>query len=306
MESHIEQALHALYKGDRSEVERLLRRSARTGQELWLLASAVEDDEQRFDYLERVVHSRQQPYADMAAAILARERDFAEEMERAPGWQLWLLKHRSRLIAFMITVAVIALTALVILWIFTPPGDDPDTIRQREAASATQAAFQATADILALTPAPTPSITPLPVAAQRNVSYPPHGMLRIINYEYPSTLPIGRNGRLEPENGQFSYAAIQFEFTCGAGYENRAFCDNPPQVRDIRMVYNNGNEEPFGGHTVIGTQFPNNVPVGVSARGWLAFPVPNGWRPVELILVVSGDPNAPGGQTTSEVRLQLP
>lgn len=303
MDSDIEQAMWALYRGDRTRVEKLLGPKPRTPQALWLLASSVEDEDMRQDLLKKVVQTQAMPYALLAADILEREHTFEEEMARAPGWQLWLLKHRPTLMRIGITIVVLSMLALVVLWIFTPPAEDAESIRQREVAVATQAALQATADTLALTPTVTPTATLLPSAAQNSVTYQPLGALRVVSYGYPSTLPVGANRQIEEPSSQFDFAAIQFEFTCGTGFDNNAFCNNPPEVRNIALAFTDGSREDYKGHTVVGTTFSNAVPVGQTMRAWIAFRVPVGSQPTALILTVPVDAE---GREVQEVSVPLP
>ncbi|MFQ3535510.1 MAG: hypothetical protein SNJ58_06500 [Aggregatilineales bacterium] len=84
-----EQATRALFEGDRLQVERLLRDRAQTPYEWWLLACAVEDEAERAALLQRVHQSGEQPYADLAWAILLREAHFAAQLARSAWWARW-------------------------------------------------------------------------------------------------------------------------------------------------------------------------------------------------------------------------
>lgn len=65
-----EHATRALFEGNRLQVERLLRKRAQTPYERWLLSCAVEDEDERAALLQRVHQSGEQPYADLAWAML--------------------------------------------------------------------------------------------------------------------------------------------------------------------------------------------------------------------------------------------
>lgn len=114
LKPHIEQANRALFEGDRARVIELLGGRAETGQELWLLASALEDDDERLQALRRVYAIGEQPYADLAYQIIRREAEFAEALRRGPVWQVWLLGHREAIMRISLAVIVLAATLLVL------------------------------------------------------------------------------------------------------------------------------------------------------------------------------------------------
>lgn len=107
MEPHVEQATRALFEGNRTEVLRLLRGQARTGQEHWLVACALEDDEERLKALRRVEAIGQQPYASLARDILLREAQSALEIRKPPKWQAWIRERLDYIIAVLILLMVI-------------------------------------------------------------------------------------------------------------------------------------------------------------------------------------------------------
>jgi DNA-binding PucR family transcriptional regulator len=114
MEPHIEQANRALFEGNRRAVIDLLRDRAKTGQELWLLASALDDDDERLHLLRRVYAVGEQPYADLAEEMLRREAEFAEMLRRGPAWQQWLLRRREAIIRISLAVLVISATLVIL------------------------------------------------------------------------------------------------------------------------------------------------------------------------------------------------
>ncbi|PJF36111.1 MAG: hypothetical protein CUN49_07105 [Candidatus Thermofonsia Clade 1 bacterium] len=81
-----ERATRALFEGDRSQVERLLRERAQTPYEWWLLACAVEDEREREALLRRVHERGELPYADLAWQILQREAYFAAQLAQGAWW----------------------------------------------------------------------------------------------------------------------------------------------------------------------------------------------------------------------------
>lgn len=81
-----EQATRALFEGNYAQVERLLRERAQTPYEWWLLACAVEDEAERMALLRRVHASGDQPYADLAWAILRREAHFTAQLAYGAWW----------------------------------------------------------------------------------------------------------------------------------------------------------------------------------------------------------------------------
>lgn len=107
-----EQATRALFEGNRGQVERLLRDRARTPYEWWLLACAVEDEAERAALLLRVHQSGEQPYADLAWAILQREARFARRLARGARWMrqdFW------RLVSFLALIFGIAFALALLL-----------------------------------------------------------------------------------------------------------------------------------------------------------------------------------------------
>jgi hypothetical protein len=107
MEPHVEQATRALFEGNRTEVLRLLRGQARTGQEHWLVACALEDGEERLKALRRVEAIGHQPYASLARDILLREAQSALEIRKPPKWQTWIRERLDYIIAVLIVLMVI-------------------------------------------------------------------------------------------------------------------------------------------------------------------------------------------------------
>lgn len=123
MDTITQQACQALFDGNRTEVEKIIRPRMSTREmeslDLWLLASSTEEDESRLELLEYVRKSRQLPYSAFASEILQREEQFRLEMEKAPEWQLWFNKHRATLIKLIITLIVIFTGFMVALFLFT-------------------------------------------------------------------------------------------------------------------------------------------------------------------------------------------
>jgi hypothetical protein len=119
LDSVIEKATLALYEGNRAAVVELLRERASSGLEFWLLACAVEDNDERLQLLKRVHATGQQPYADMAAEILRREARFAAALAEGPAWQRWLVDHRIGLLRLCITVLVVSVTILLLALLFS-------------------------------------------------------------------------------------------------------------------------------------------------------------------------------------------
>ena len=119
MDPVIEQATLALYEGNRAAVVELLRDRATSGQELWLLACAVEDNDERLQLLKRVHAIGQQPYADMAGDILRREARFAAALAQGPAWLRWLIDHRVGLLRLAIAVVVVSVTLMLLALLFS-------------------------------------------------------------------------------------------------------------------------------------------------------------------------------------------
>lgn len=118
MKPHLEKANRALFEGHRNEVVALLKDRAASGAEVWLLAAALDDDEERLALLRRVVAIGDAPYAALAADILRRETALSEELRRGPFWQHWLLDHRAALIRISLAVLVISATLIILGLLF--------------------------------------------------------------------------------------------------------------------------------------------------------------------------------------------
>lgn len=114
MSPHMEKANRALFEGNRNEVIELLRDRAATGAELWLLAAAVEDENERIALLRRVHAIGEQPYAELAYDILRREASFAEELRKGPAWQRWLIERRDILLRISIAIIILSLTLIIL------------------------------------------------------------------------------------------------------------------------------------------------------------------------------------------------
>jgi hypothetical protein len=119
MDPVIEQATLALYEGNRAAVLELLCDRASSGLEFWLLACAVEENDERLQLLKRVHAIGQQPYADMAADILRREARFAATLAEGPAWQRWLVDHRAALLRLCIVIGVLSMTLIVLALLFS-------------------------------------------------------------------------------------------------------------------------------------------------------------------------------------------
>lgn len=107
-----EQATRALFEGDYAQVERLLRERAQTPYEWWLLACAVENEAERTTLLRRVHTSGEQPYADLAWAILRREAHFAAQLARS-AW--WMRRRFWQVLAYLTLIFGIAFALALLL-----------------------------------------------------------------------------------------------------------------------------------------------------------------------------------------------
>jgi hypothetical protein len=114
MEPYLEQANRALFEGDRQKVFDLLHQRAATGAELWLLAAAVQDEDERLGLLRRVWATGEQPYADLAEDILRREAEFARLLAEGSPVLAWLGQHRVIVLRVGWALFVLAVTAIVV------------------------------------------------------------------------------------------------------------------------------------------------------------------------------------------------
>lgn len=286
MNTDIDVAMHALFDGNRSHVvevlkPRIVSRQA-TIQEQWLYACALEDHQQQLELFKQIQHSGNHPYSQMAADILKREAAFEADLQKAPPLQAWFIRRRQLLIYLFVTIAVLSGFSLVVLLLFTPPPESSEVIAQRTAVAQVQAAFDATQTVIALTPTVTPAATQV---RGNSVSYLPIGTLQIMSQGFPTSLAVGQSNQMIPPPAGSAYAAIQYEFRCGPGLKNAAFC-NAPGTEKIQLKLSDGTLVDWQGLTVVGSTAMGMVGTNQTYQGWLAFPVPAGRTPVALVLYV--------------------
>lgn len=275
MQPHLEQANHDLFEGNRSAVETALRqriaRQPATAEDLWLLANATEDETERLELLQRVRKAGKQPYARLAADILDREDQFAREMERGPGWQMWFVRNLGLLRTIIITGVILAgALTLLLAW----QNQTQTTINQQTAAATQTAVMQQ--GLLAATQT---------AVAVSDGDMSPFGRIEVIEWataaQQPVTQADGKPVALPPNS---TFLAIRYRFTCGS---RDAFCAAVPAPDDQIFLRLSGaaNPLPYTGLIVSGQGPVEPLAANSSTTAWLVFPVPNGQSPVELIIV---------------------
>lgn len=315
MDERSAQAARALYDGNFDAVINHLHQRTTQGHvsvvDLWMMAFAIEDEEEREQLLKQVKASGKRPYAEMAAEILKREHDFAAEMEKAPPLQAWFIRNKRRINMIIITMVVFIGTVLIVAWMFTPPEESQAIVVQRTAVSGTQVAINATETIVALTPTVTPTAAIRSVGQQ---SYPPIGRIEVISHVEvvpvgdTFNLAIGQSNTLRQPASGFRFVALQYTFTCQNTLDNLAYCDAPGASRAqdaIQVRLNNGRNIPWDGLTVMGEMPTGRTAIGASFTGWLAFQIPDNTTVEALILQVETRVDANNRPVAEEVVVPL-
>lgn len=275
-------ANQALYDGNRGDVAPLIEPLPETGRALWLLAAAAEDSDARLSLLAQVDATREQPYADMAREILERERWYAEELNRTPGWQVRLQRIARRLLRVVIAVPLL----LVVLWLGSrfifPESTAPQpagTVNTVSGATAVPTAI------------PTPVLTALPNPATAN--YMPTGVLRILNATFPAQV-----AGLTPAPTGFVHLLMQYEFTCGSA---SATCTDVPEGQ-LAVELADPNAAPVTEAALPWNREAASVEAGGSVRRWALFVVPASQTPRRLhIIAAATGTNDPVTLATVEI-----
>ncbi len=279
---HFTSANQALFDGNRGEIAALLADAPLSGRTLWLLACAADEGDERMALLARVHASAEQPYADMAYQILERERQFAEEIARIPGWQVAYYRYKPLMMRSLIALPLIVL----IVWLgsmFIFPPSPTSNIVVPTVSNNTGAAQET----IAPTALPTATVTPLPMSQSAIANYMPIGSLRLLNIEYPTQRAVSAGTTPADAPPGSAFVAVQYEFTCGTA---QAFCDSPPQaLLGLELSDSSLGIIQSGGLTLRGSTPAGRIASGSSVNSWVVFAIPENQSPRRLLIGLNTD-----------------
>jgi hypothetical protein len=281
MSDPFNRANQALFDGNRGDITHHVPQQADSGRALWLLAAAAEDNDERLALLAQVDATREQPYADMAREILERERWYAEELGRTPGWQVRLQRIARRLLRVVIAVPLL----LLVLWlgsrfIFSDSAPTQPSVTDTRSGAA---------------PPPTAIPTPaLPLLANpATANYMPTGVLRILSVAFPAQVES-----LPPAPTGFVYLLMHYEFTCGSV---TAVCDAVPQGQ-LAVELADPNAAPITEATLPWNRDAASVEAGGRVQRWALFTIPASQTPRRLhIMTAASGTNDPVTLATVEI-----
>ncbi len=288
----------ALFKGERSETQRLLReyQSQReipvesdpsTPMILWLDAQTQADPAERLRRLEQLVHQThaQDHYRQLALAILKDERDFQVRMEALQSrFRLPFNSAAGRALGLLIIGALVTFTLVTV---FSPP-------------SRTSVAPPLT--LIAPTPAPTaidlPDRSRALVADSFTARYT-NGILQVTAVEEQSERVLNSSSLVQvtPVPGARFYA-LNVIFECRG-----PICNQPPEANLALQLDNGSLIEPRRDVVIAGQPTLQPIALGRTTSGWVIFEIPLTSATIALtIRLPNVDPTTPSAPLA--IRLQ--
>lgn len=279
MKSYIDVANQAMLEGNRDEVLRLLEGDSETDDALWLRAHAAISEEERYNLLQQLSNERVGPLSALAAEIVGREDEFANQLHEPPDYKFWKQPTWEGKLRKLRPFSM-WLTGGLFLLFLSLIGISLNTKYQSQQ-DATVASIKSTQTAAAV--------------FNQTVAVYAAGQLRILQIEHPTNRPV-TFGEIENETPVIaspaagaSFTAIHFKFSCSL-----ALCINPPEA-EIRLLMMDGKEIGYSDSTrpfLIGQPPSQRIAQSQSTDFWYVFEVPNGSTP-DAVLVFTGDNATP-------------